>query len=208
MAHCLPSFLGPPSFRFSAYWPMLERIESAVTREECEALFTLAALTLGDGVVVEIGSYQGRSACAMGYGAALYRRGAVYTIDHHAGDPISGTMKQTWEVLHLQLRRASLEQTVFSIKAESQACAQTWVFPIRLLFLDGWHVAEAVQTDVNAWRPHLTPESVLAFHDYGRFGVTEVVDALRLNFAHTGRVGTVALLSQVPLPPLRNVEGL
>ena len=204
-----PAFLRTPLATFPAYWSWLEWIESAVTRAECEALFVLSALTFGDGCGVEIGSYQGRSALALGYGASLYHRGHVWTIDHHEGDPISGVVPGTWEILNRHIRQAQLTGAVLPIRASSILCAAHWTAgPIRLLFLDGWHDAAAVQADVDAWTPHLAPDGVLVFHDYGRFGVTEIVEAIKGEYPSRGLVESLAILSRQELPLLREMRSL
>lgn len=53
------------------------------------------------------------------------------------------------------------------IEADSALAGQAWEGPVHFLFVDGDHRLAAVIADVQAWRRHVAPGGIVAFHDYG-----------------------------------------
>lgn len=126
--------------------------------QERELLYRLARDSPGDGMIVEIGCYQGLSTIYLAAGSAAAGRAQVVAIDaHYLGSTAA---------LRENLRRAALADRVRPIAATSRQAADDWDGqPIRLLFLDGDHQYESVQEDFALWARWLVPGGIIAFHD-------------------------------------------
>jgi len=155
----------------------IREIDSAVAKVECHALYHLARTLDVPGCIVEIGSYLGRSTCAIGYGAADSKR-IVYAIDHHKGDELSGVTVGQEQGLHFNLGRFGLLGHVVMIVKDSLAAAVEWPSdkPIAMLFIDGLHTETQCKADFLAFAPYLSPRAWVCFHDYGLYGVKPAVD--------------------------------
>jgi predicted O-methyltransferase YrrM len=137
----------------------------------------------------------GRSAIALGLGAQV--SGArVATIDYGA-DPSHDAL------LRENLARCGVADTVTVYRARSETVAETWTADVQLLFIDGWHDAEHIQRDLDAWLPHSADGGLLLFHDAHGAGWPDVdaaVDRLcDVGWASTrwellGYDGTIAIL--------------
>jgi len=184
---------------FNALYPNLQLIESTVAREECRALYHVARNLDVPGVIVEIGSYMGRSTCALGYGGANTKR-KVYAVDHHQGDVMSGHVNNQLSGFYYNLGVNNMRGTVFPVVMDSLAAAHGWPPDRRvaLLFIDGLHTEEQCMADFRAWQPHLAERAWVLFHDYAdynEYGVCEVVDALVIDgtLEQPGVVRTLAV---------------
>jgi predicted O-methyltransferase YrrM len=132
-----------------------------------------------DGLILEVGTYCGKSATWFG-AAAKERGGRVVTIDHHRGseenqagwehhdaelvDPTIGLM-DTLPFFRKQMYAAGLEDTVTAIIGKSTDVATFWSTPLALLFIDGGHAEEHAQNDYSNWARFVAPQGVLAIHD-------------------------------------------
>jgi predicted O-methyltransferase YrrM len=165
--------------------------------------FTLATLAAFDrhedttGHVVEVGSFKGRSSCWLATG--LKRRiqlfpttppappqsPRVFAVDHFTGspehqpggtypDPDIAEHGSTLPAFTANINRLGLGDMIEPVPQASLKAAAEWSRgPIRLLFIDGDHSYEASKADYEAWRPHMTPGGLIAFHDVGTWdGVT------------------------------------
>src|SRR5689334_6378513 len=147
--------------------------------EEGRALYEAARRYAGDGIIVEIGTYCGKSAIYLG--AAARDTGAtVYTIDHHHGseehqpgweyhdtslvDPETGRF-DTVTTFRRTMVRADLTDIVIGVVGPSATVAKHWRSPIRLLFIDGGHTEAAAQRDYDGWAHWVAAGGVLAIHD-------------------------------------------
>ena len=130
-------------------------------------------------VLLEIGSWCGKSAVYLGTGAE--ETGAtVFSVDHHHGseenqvgweyfdeellDPIDGRLN-TLPHFQRTIATAHLEDTVIGIVGESTHVARQWTTPLDLLFIDGGHGSDVAWADYRAWIPKVAPHGYLAIHD-------------------------------------------
>ncbi|MGV9413752.1 class I SAM-dependent methyltransferase [Nocardia sp. NPDC003693] len=156
-----------------------ERARGFMPAHEGLALYEAARTYAGDGVIVEIGTYCGKSAVYLG--AAARETGAVvYTIDHHGGseehqpgweyhdttlvDPETGVF-DTVTAFRRTIVGAGLTDTVVGVIGSSATVARTWRTPVRLLFIDGGHTEEAAQRDYDNWAHWVAGGGLLAIHD-------------------------------------------
>lgn len=159
-------------------------------------------------VVVEIGSWKGRSTRAMGDNVGRDRpdqRGRVYAVDHWLGQLRDPAAAPTREILVKHggdgsaIRKqfddnvADLARKlrVVAVEANSQdgipSVLQRFMGRIDMLFIDGDHSAIGVLTDIAMFSPLLRDGGLLCGHDYNNqprhAGVRQVVDALFGNAA-------------------------
>ena len=64
--------------------PLIADVPGWLTDEEGEALYELARACTGKGVIVEIGSWKGKSTVCLGLGSQAGAAVPVYAIDPHA----------------------------------------------------------------------------------------------------------------------------
>jgi predicted O-methyltransferase YrrM len=137
--------------------PLIADIPGWLTDEEGEALYELARGCRGAGVIVEIGSWKGKSTVCLGLGSQAGNSVPVYAIDPHA-DYRFGDFKTNVE-------RAGIAELVHPIPSLSQAAADGFDQPIELLFVDGSHEYDLVLEDFEKWVPKVVDGGWVAFHD-------------------------------------------
>jgi len=147
--------------------------------QEGAALFRLALEVSGRGPCLEIGSYCGKSALYLG--SACRERGSIlFSVDHHRGseeqqpgeayfdaqffDARHGGI-DTLPFFRRSIEAAGLQETVVPIVCASVVAARAWATPLALIFIDGGHARETVETDYRAWVRHLVTGGYLLFHD-------------------------------------------
>ena len=130
-------------------------------------------------VLLEVGSWCGKSATYLG-AAAEATRAQLISVDHHHGseenqegwdyferelvDPADGRLN-TLPHFQRQIAVAELERSVVGIVGHSTDVAAWWTTPLSFLFIDGGHGEEPAWADWNGWTPHLATGSTLAIHD-------------------------------------------
>jgi predicted O-methyltransferase YrrM len=173
-------------------------IDGWLTVDEAIALFELArGLPHEAPVVVEIGSWQGKSSVCLGRGLAGKRAPRLCCIDPFdaTGDadsePAYGARadrigRQLRDAFEDNLRAVGVRQLVDVRQGFSHEHAHDWQAPIDLLFLDGDHSYESVRRDFADWAPKIRPGGYLVMHDVVHpvhDGPRRVVDELVRNDA-------------------------
>ncbi len=122
-----------------------------------------------EGVILEIGSFKGKSTVGLASIAARYGLGKVVAVDPHTApsvtDPDLGGQASTWDDFQATLRRAGLDRAVETHRAFSRDLARGWDRPIRLLWIDGDHTYAGAKEDLDLFRAHLVDGAVVALHD-------------------------------------------
>jgi MMP 1-O-methyltransferase len=137
--------------------PLIADVPGWLTDEEGEALYELARACSGKGVIVEIGSWKGKSTVCLGLGSRAGASVPVYAVDPHA-DYRFGDFKDNVE-------RAGIQKLVRPVASLSQAAADGFDEPIELLFVDGSHEYNLVLEDFEKWVPKVVEGGWVAFHD-------------------------------------------
>lgn len=132
---------------------------------EGELLFKLAQKEPRLGVIVELGSYHGRSAICLAQGSKKVKGGKIFTIDNFKGDRSLGPQKNFYQILFNNIGRYHLGQYISIIKGDAARTAGNWRKPIRLLFIDTDHHYEGVSRDLAAWEKYIAPKGLVVFHD-------------------------------------------
>jgi predicted O-methyltransferase YrrM len=137
--------------------PLIAGVPGWLTDEEGEALYELARRCEGRGVILEIGSWKGKSTICLGLGSRAGRGVHIHAVDPHA-DYRFGDFKANIE-------RAGIADLVTPIASLSQAAADDFHEPIELLFVDGSHEEALVREDFEKWVPKVVDGGWIAFHD-------------------------------------------
>jgi predicted O-methyltransferase YrrM len=143
---------------------------SGVLPDEGQRLAYLAAQVPERGIIVEIGSCQGRSAAYMAAALDRKKKVKIFCVDlwilgagrtperHH---DVGGYMRFVGN-----LRVLDLFQNIIPIMADSVEAGKRWRLPIDLLFIDGGHQFNEVKADYKTWAKFVKPGGVIVFHDY------------------------------------------
>lgn len=157
-------------------------IISAVSDGEAERLAELA-----DGkTILEVGSYFGFSTVVMG----LVARN-VHSVDWHKGDEHAGASDTLAPFMANLARYDLVGKVIVHVGEVADVLAVFGEDSFDGAFIDGFHTTEAVARDIALVRPLIRPGGFIAFHDYGRFGVREAVDAMGLPVELTGTLAVV-----------------
>jgi predicted O-methyltransferase YrrM/uncharacterized coiled-coil protein SlyX len=122
-------------------------------------------------VMLEIGSYCGKSTVALGSVVKAVRpNGRVYAIDPHEGEVGARDNKvgiqvgePTLDALRRNLEAADVADVVEIVQQRSYDVA--WTRPVDFVFIDGLHDNESVQRDFAHFDPWVTAHGYLVFHD-------------------------------------------
>jgi predicted O-methyltransferase YrrM len=192
-----------------------EPIKGFMPSDEGMALHDAAVKYLGaDGLLVEIGSYCGKSTVYLGH-AARATGGHVVTVDHHRG---SEEHQEGWEYhdtslldadgrldtlpeLRRTLATTGLEDVVTAVVGRSADVARWWRTPIDVLFIDGGHTDAAAQADLRGWAPWVRPRGALLIHDVfpdpadgGQAPYRIYLEALDTGFTEVSVTGSLRVL--------------
>lgn len=189
---------------------LLAGVEGWLSAREAAALFACARRCRGRGVIVEIGSWKGRSTIVLAAGARAGAGGPVYAVDphqglrHHGGEP-------TFAAFQANVAAAGLADLVRPLEQLSADAARTFTSPVELIYIDGAHDHAAVLEDFTAWFPVVLDGGVMAFHDtVGYPGPRRVVrDHLYRSrrFRHIRFAGTLTYAEKVAANTARERAG-
>jgi predicted O-methyltransferase YrrM len=135
----------------------LDELPGWLTAEEGETLYRLAKACTGRGVIVEIGSWRGKSTTCLGLGSKAGNQVPVFAVDPHS--------EHTFGDFSRNMEDAGLTDLVTPVPGRSQELAEGFDEPIELLFIDGAHQYELVNVDFDRWVPKVVEGGVVAMHD-------------------------------------------
>lgn len=169
---------------------VLSGVNGYLYPQEAVFLYQLARKAPGEGLIIEIGSFHGKSTLCLAIGARP-RKTPVVSIDPH----INGSEP----LLRYNLRRFEQEDMI-DVRVESSLdVAAGWETPARIVFIDGAHDLPSIEADVEAWLPHIVPGGFLLIHDStelsGFEGPRRVAKQLfsdKNKFAATGSIGSTS----------------
>lgn len=159
---------------------------------ECPLLASEALDVPANGVIVEIGSYLGKSTEIMArnsdFTVKLY---AVDTWDNRAtGDlPTKDTYAEFME------NTKAFSEKIVPMRGLSSEMVKGWDKQIDLMFIDGDHSFAAVYDDLYRWIPFIRKGGVLLLHDYMEptCGVKEAFEryAIKHFLGNTSVIGSI-----------------
>lgn len=184
VSNSLDSLIYSIDFTVSACKKLLEmdqtpaNLRGYLAPEEGVALMLLAEHGPGEGAIVEIGSFLGKSTCWLGLGAKAAGRESVTAVDvflplsfmassENEEDQNIAREGSSLPFFLENIEKFGLSDQVEHIQGKSQEVAKDWDSgSIRLLFIDGCHYYEHVKADFHSWAPHVQCGGIIAFHDY------------------------------------------
>ncbi|MFN8473413.1 MAG: class I SAM-dependent methyltransferase [Anaerolineae bacterium] len=152
------------------------RVPGWTRGEEAVALAQASLAAPPDAVVVEIGSFLGRSAVLLAGARKVRGSGRVYCVDPFdaSGDAFSASVYRDIQdslksplrrQFEANIRRAGLADWVEVCQGRADEVADAWQRPIDLLFMDGDQSFKGARTAYELWAPFLKPGGVLAVHN-------------------------------------------
>ncbi len=136
----------------------LAGVQGWLADEEAATLYRLARGLSGRGVIVEIGSFKGRSTISLGLGSKAGQGSHIFAIDPHRGP--------SYDDFLANIRRAGIDGLVTQVRLPSQeALAAIGDEPIELLFIDGSHKYELVLQDFALFVPRVVEGGWVLMHD-------------------------------------------
>ena len=187
-------------------------VEGYLTLPEGELLYNLAKYCQKKGVIVEIGSWKGKSTIWLGKGSKEGKSIEIYAIDPH-----EGLMKvkekyqenSTLNEFKKNIRTAKVDDIIIPIIKTSEEAATSFDKPIGLIFIDGLHEYEYSKSDFNLWFPKVIYDGYMAFHDTVKpsMGSKRVVseNVYKSNqFKNVGFVGTITYAQKVEQNTLKD----
>lgn len=154
-----------------------KNIDGWLSIHEGEFLYKTAKNCTGKGVIVEIGSWKGKSTIWLAKGSQAGHHIPVYAIDPHIGAPehhiIINPNIWTFDEFKKNIQQAGVIEIVKPIVNRSENVARTWNQPIEFLWVDGAHAYQSAKLDFDSWYPHVIDGGIIAYHD--NFGEVKTV---------------------------------
>ena len=133
------------------------------------------------GVIVEIGSFKGKSTSFLAAGSRHANSIPVYAVDTWDLREQYGQQKyqakETLESFHRQTRPYA--KLITAVRGFSQEVAKTWDKDIGLLFIDGCHWYKEAWADYQNWQKFIPTGGMLALHDYQNPKIQMVVERIK-----------------------------
>ena len=170
---------GGPGGGFEGAWARAFGVEGWLSEDQARLLYDRAAELGPDAVVVEIGSFRGRSTIVLG--SAAPAGAEVVAIDPHAGgdrgpreiapDPARG--ETDLAAFEANLAAAGLADRVRHVRLPSAAAGGAVDGGIDLLYVDGAHRFGLARSDLVEWGGRVRPGGTMLVHDaFSSVGVT------------------------------------
>ena len=141
------------------------RLPGMLTPDEVEYLYCLGQLNPTRGVIVEIGSWKGKSTICLALGSLTAGGEKIYAVDPHKPLAEEGYIEDTEAEFRKNISEARVDGQVVPMVMSSEEAAKDWNKPIRLLWIDGDHRYQEVKRDFLLWEPHVVDGGIIAMHD-------------------------------------------
>jgi predicted O-methyltransferase YrrM len=131
--------------------------------------YCLATMPAGDGIVVEIGAYIGRTTVFMVQILRLLGRATkIVSIDpFERCTPDNYNPQGSYARYMKNLRDAGVDRQCMALAAFSEDAAPAVPGSVLLLVIDGWHYYDAVKADLELYLPKLVAGGLVFIDDYG-----------------------------------------
>jgi predicted O-methyltransferase YrrM len=156
---------------------MDRQIQGWLTDAEADGLFRLACdfAPRDNAVVVELGSWKGKSSVMLASGLKGKRNPRLYCVDPFGIDENPEYQQQYYaellrdgdvvEIFRRNVETFCVSSIVTPVKGYSFDVVRTWKQAIDVLFIDANHDYEPALRDFDMWAPFVKPGGVVAFHD-------------------------------------------
>jgi hypothetical protein len=144
-------------------------VDGWLSNVEGRCLYRLARKCRGRGIIVEIGSWKGKSTIWLSKGSLDGNQVKIHAIDPHTGSPqhieTLGGGVWTFNAFKCNIESAGVKHVVEPHVGFSVEVARTFQQPVEMAFIDGLHEWEGVKGDFDAWYPKVVDGGWMAFHD-------------------------------------------
>jgi predicted O-methyltransferase YrrM len=183
---------------------LTKNVDGFLSEQEGEFLYKLAKNCAGKGVIVEIGSWKGKSTIWLAAGSKVGKRIKVYAIDPHTGSSEHKAMYGkvwTFPEFKKNIKMAKVNDIVVPIVKTSEEAAKNFNKPVELLFIDGAHEYEFVKKDAELWIPKVVNGGFVAFYDVtgwpGPRKVFQKFVCRSKNFKNIGLCGSIGFAQKI-----------
>ena len=149
-----------------------ENIGGWLTEAEGFFLYKVAEKIKNGNVIVEVGSWKGKSTICLGNGSKDGNKVKIFAIDPHIGSSEHQKMfgeVDTFEEFKQNINKAGIAEYIEPIRDASENAAKTFNQKIEFVFIDGAHEYNFVKRDFESWFPKVMSGGFLAFHDSWHF---------------------------------------
>lgn len=175
---------------------VVAHIDGWLTDREVEFLFRTARRCPAEAVILEIGSFEGKSTVCLAKASQAGPRVKVYAVDPHVGS-IEQSMwlggASSFEAFKRNIERAQVDDVVVPIVTTSQLAAEGWDKPIGFLWIDGDHSYRGAKLDFALFGRWVVEGGIIAFHDATQGELPRVVcEAFRSGgFCNVGLIDSI-----------------
>ena len=159
------------------------KIGGWLTEAEGIFLYKTAKTIRPKNVIVEIGSWKGKSTICLGKGVQDGNKARIYAIDPHIGSSEHRKMfghVDTYQEFTRNIKNAGIERYIEPIRKTSKEASNNFHDSIGFLFVDGAHEFRLVQLDIKSWFSKVRNNGVIAFHDTWGFPGPNLATAILL----------------------------
>jgi predicted O-methyltransferase YrrM len=157
---------------------IVSQVEGWLTDREVAFLYKTARECSQDGVILEIGSWKGKSTICLAKGSEAGAKVPVYAVDPHIGTLEQGMWmdgRSSFEDFRKNISESGVEDLVIPLAKRSQDVAKNWDTPISFLWIDGDHSYAGAMSDFELFSKWVVEGGVIAFHDSTQDEVPQVV---------------------------------
>ncbi len=196
----------------------IAHVQGWMTRAQAERLWDRSSELRSGDRIVEIGSFQGRSAIVLASAAA--EGVTITTIDPHGGNDrgpqeIEGFVEEAegdHQSFLANLEAAGVRDRIDHLREYSDAALPHVPGRVELLYIDGAHRYKPAVTDIRDWGAKVADGGTLLIHDcFSSIGVTLALMATTFtgkHFRYVGRSGSMAEFRRTRLSPRQRLANL
>lgn len=161
---------------FEEIFSRVSEIKGWFDKEDCLAVWKRVKDV--EGLIVEIGSYAGRSTVLLALSSPKSR---IITVDSYPKNKMYYDHFSNSKEIRNAFRNVTKGLNVTLLNKTSRRAALDWTEPVDFLLVDGKHDYYHVKEDLLLFVPHIKKGSYIVFHDYlvGEYGVKKVIEELK-----------------------------
>jgi predicted O-methyltransferase YrrM len=192
-------------------------IENWLKEEEKALHFGVGAFAPGEGRVLEIGTYQGGSACFLAAGIKRRGHGRLSCVDPHLGGPPwlgLAPHQRTLDKFRQGTQTCGVSEWIDARVGDSAAVASVWpADPLDAVFIDGDHSFRGALKDFESWAPKVRAGGLVLFDDADDPALPELLDLIEFMkgfraVSHLGTIEGVAVFQMNEQSPWKLLEEL
>lgn len=193
-------------------WNAAKDVPGFLLENEARFLGMMAACAPRTGVIVEIGSFKGKSAVMLGKLAERYGLGPIVAIDPHnfnnaeLQEHRSVPGATSYDEFLENIKNAGVAPYVEVHRSFSTEVAKSWSRPIRLLWIDGDHSYAGAKGDFDAFMPHVLPGGFVALHD-ALHAFSGPIRVFAEDMLRSGRFGAAGFVNSIAWSQYRPDDG-